>query len=228
MGIFQIEMSINQDQLPTLCVLVPEDSFRLSSSVQASTGSSFNSSWSSHLRLRALFVLTERTIHEYNFLIAIALTLDLVSVSVQSYLVYAPQNDIQLGMCIAGVLITVWACINYILLLWKPSKDLCVCSLMSATAIEVVYAIQIVYYYVALSDDESVGDISFGVVIVIVWFILQFLPLVVLYRFWEYLMYNYDDSRAISVSSFGGSPRPEGDHLRDALVDKMTRKRPSV
>lgn len=152
------------------------------------------------------FTFRHRTHNEYMALIKFAILLDFAAVGVNLYgavtIMPIPFRLIEAVLCVIAALILINNIIMSIIVIHKPTTRLCIAIWCLAILVVIISIVQILLneVYTLVYDRESkTHAICFTIEILA--FSLQFFPVIISYRFWEYLTYDHDYRDSGSNSS---------------------------
>ncbi|KAJ1430234.1 hypothetical protein B484DRAFT_395999 [Ochromonadaceae sp. CCMP2298] len=142
------------------------------------------------------------TFEQYQFCLSITVLINLAFDFYQiARLIYLVLTDIilednALSLLIVGTILTTINIGNLLTLLWKPTPKIAVVCMITVVVQEVIFVIETVLYF-----DDIKGYAVFTALAVL-FLLLQFFTLFLLFRYWEFLLFNYDDSGEGQDSSY--------------------------
>eukprot|EP01039_Chlorochromonas_danica_P011210 gene11211-12502_t len=149
--------------------------------------------------LYALLTCKDLNLAHYRALLFLTFILNLICFLAEvSHMVFLFLQDTAYAMAIIGLLtsiLTLYNCYLILKLIYRPSTQLSLLSTLIILILEVFYIVQTVLFaYPNNSDTSALLRETISVVITAVLLTLQLLTAWLLYRYWEYAMFQYDES----------------------------------
>jgi hypothetical protein len=225
-----LDALVNHVKSKSIDTAAGRDSQRLSEINVNSTGgvsnySDYNKSNDGVGCKRCWFGLFEyRNVEDYFKVLILTLTINILCFMIgflQAFLVRPPkgqkwsnQNTLAVVCLISGCL-AMLNVITVIVLLLRPQATLGGISFILISSQLLLYVCEVSIYYQPdpnfLDDDDSASSVIVSSVCTIVLFCWQAIVGLAMYKYWQFLTYNYDGSTTISIRSslLGGHFNPE-------------------
>ena len=161
----------------------------------------------------------DRTLPEFQFCLRVLIALHVISAGLEIYViftVFSAKRIFQITLqvlCILGVIHSSLSAVLVRNLIYKLSKNVCLVVLVNTLLVVVLFCAQIIVGNTYYSPTAKEFFIIFIVNIAQIAF--QVTALVLIYRFWQYLMYNHDFSNGAEDND---SDSDSHTSLRDSLV----------
>lgn len=144
--------------------------------------------------------MKNRTLNEYKFLIVICIMFEIASIYGQGACIYKEdQKTVQLSLCSCGAVFLTVEVFLLSTILVRPTQYLSFVACIFCIMIELMFSIQLICYF-SYADMQEMDEIV-QVVVSVTWISAQIVPTVITYRFWEYLLFNYEDSNRDTFSA---------------------------
>ena len=154
--------------------------------------------------LKTLLTLENRTLEEYNTFLYVSLAINLSCLAGESWETYCSSSasnadspeTLLASFAIAAMITTI---ISLVKLLLNPTPNWSLSTCIVVIVEEVILLLQSIY----LAKKGFLNNVHISLSIVIQ--IVQLITVLTLYRFWQFLMYNYDPNN--NTQSLGGRSR---------------------
>lgn len=197
--------------------------------VRSSTSSSvlFNSLGTTTKALYNFFTCKNLDLEHYRALLVLTFVLNIVSLVAEvlhMVVVFLDKNYISGSICLAATTLTVINCFLVLRLIIKPTTRAALASSAIILIIEVVYIIQTV-----VESQTLIRGVA-ALVVTIVLLVCHLCTAWLLYRYWEFAMYHYDDTRGLQsfINNFPDSVIQSSDvisQMRSPLVEDSRHSR---
>lgn len=148
------------------------------------------------------FILKRRNLQQFRILLCIVICINIFAIIAEIVDITVGKNDNTLKLpneyAVLSIIAAILAFTNVVLLSYlilRPSSTIALMSCALILFLEIIYITQVIIFYVESSSNISILAIN------IIFIILQFLTSPILYRYWEYIFYYYDDTTNISLPS---------------------------
>jgi hypothetical protein len=147
------------------------------------------------------FTLRRRNLQQFRILLFLVLCINVFAIMAEIIdITYKDDDALNLPneYAVLSIIAAILAFSNVMLLgilIFRPSSTLALCSCALILFLEIIYIAQIIIFYVESSSNTAI------LVINIIFIVLQVLTSAILYRYWEYVYYYYDDTRNRSQSN---------------------------
>ena len=150
-------------------------------------------------------------LQEYRILAVFNAALHILAVALELFQVIeltGSFNSVRpaLGLVVLTFSVTVLAFVNAVICLWlvfSLTKQLCIYSVLCSLVSMILFVIILIYGSLTLKFDSPDEHINLSVNIVQL--VIQLFPMVIMYRFWEYLTFNHDFESSLGSSSSNSS-----------------------
>lgn len=123
------------------------------------------------------------------------------------------HTDDNVAPFMVGVIVTFLNCTRLIWLIVSPTPRCALISLSLVLALEVVFVVEVIIYFNQINKDNGVWLLG----ITLMFMFLQLVSALLLYQYWEFVLFNYDPEDA--SSNWGSS----GTTSRGTITDSMLR-----
>lgn len=159
-----------------------------------------------------LVTLKRRNLQEFRILLALTILLNIFAIIAEIVEIsYRTDDSLPLPSAygILSLIAIIMAFINASLIfkgIIRPSTRAPLVSCLLIVVLEIIYVAQIIIFYTTSDSNTLVFSLN------VIFIVIQLLTSIILYRYWEYVYFSYDDEKSISSRSDMGS-------LRSSLYD---------